>query len=346
VADSVQLDEIFQALDPKTRQAFRTWQQDLGAGIDGRGRDFNDAIGTLPGFAADATDVLAVLDSQEQAVQRLVKNTGIVFGALTENEDQLRNLITGSSRLFEATASQNDALAESFHIFPTFLDESKAVLKRLKSFSVDARPLFQDLQPVARDLGPTLRDVKAFAPDLQRTFRDLDPLITASKTGLPALTQTLNALAPTLKELGPWLGQVNPILQFLEINQGQISDFFANGGGALADTTQSPSGGTGHYLRQFGPTGAESAAIYRERLATDRGNAYLAPGDLFDTPEVQPSLMFPNFDCRASGGEKPSPYPAQDGDPGCRVSKKFNFQNRLQGQFPHVEAADYSASTK
>ena len=35
------------------------WQQELAKGIKGRGRDFNDALGTLPGFAADGADVLA-----------------------------------------------------------------------------------------------------------------------------------------------------------------------------------------------------------------------------------------------------------------------------------------------
>src|SRR5262249_51242421 len=86
VHDSVQLDEIFDALDPKTRMAFRTWQQELAKGIAGHGRDLNDAIGTLPGFASDAGDVLAVLDSQQNALSLLVKNTGVVFGALSENQ--------------------------------------------------------------------------------------------------------------------------------------------------------------------------------------------------------------------------------------------------------------------
>jgi phospholipid/cholesterol/gamma-HCH transport system substrate-binding protein len=90
VADSVQLDEIFDSLDPATRAAFRTWQQDMAKGIEGRGRDFNDALGTLPGFAADGADVLAVLDSQSGALGRLVKNTGVTFDALTENEQQPR----------------------------------------------------------------------------------------------------------------------------------------------------------------------------------------------------------------------------------------------------------------
>ena len=147
VADTVQLDEIFDALDPGTREAFRDWQQELAEGIKGRGRDFNDALGTLPGFAADGADVLGVLDSQEAAVQRLVKNTGVVFGALTENEAQLQNLITSGKRTFDATAAKNDALAETIRIFPTFLDESKATLARVQRFSRDTDPLIQRPAP-------------------------------------------------------------------------------------------------------------------------------------------------------------------------------------------------------
>ena len=57
VKPTVELDEIFRSLDPQTRAQFRTWQQDLAEGINGRGRDFNDALGTLPGFAHDGADI-------------------------------------------------------------------------------------------------------------------------------------------------------------------------------------------------------------------------------------------------------------------------------------------------
>ena len=40
-----------------------------------------------------------VLDAQQGAFTRLVKNTGVTFGALTENEQQLHNLITLGRRL-------------------------------------------------------------------------------------------------------------------------------------------------------------------------------------------------------------------------------------------------------
>ena len=338
VQDSVQLDEIFQALDPETRKAFRIWQQDLAKGIEGHGRDFNDALGTLPGFAADASDVLKVLDDQEGALSRLVKNTGVVFGALNENEAQLRNLVTGSSRLFQATSDQQDALAETIRIFPTFLDESKSVMARLKTFSAETRPLIQDLKPVARDLKPTLQDVEALAPDLDRAFRDLDPLIKASKAGLPALRDILVGTTPLLAELGPFLQELNPILEWLEANQMQVTDFISNGGGALADVTQTNTGGNGHYLRQIGPSGPETIGVHAERLESNRGNSYFLPGDLFATPRAAEFLIEPSWDCRNAGGET---KPSEDVK-GCWVPARQTFQGKLQGRFPHVEAADYS----
>jgi phospholipid/cholesterol/gamma-HCH transport system substrate-binding protein len=337
VAETVELDEIFDSLDPATRAAFRGWQRELATGIDGRGRDLNDALGTLPGFAADGADVLRVLDSQEQALQRLVKNTGVTFAALTENEQQLRTLITASKRTFDATASRNDALAETIRILPTFLDESKATLARLERFSTDTRPLVQDLRPVAQDLEPTLADLRAMAPDLERFFRDVDPLIEASKTGLPAARETLEGAEPLLARIHPFLGQLNPMLQYLELSQLQVSDFISYGAAALADTTESPGGGVGHYLRQFGPTGAESAAIYPQRLRTNRGQAYVGPRDLFG-PEAMTYLMSPSSDCGHAGGEtRPS-----DGMPGCWTADPQELGGRIQGDFPHIEAADYS----
>src|SRR3954447_10088856 len=144
IADTVQLDEIFDSLDPQTRASFQGWQQELSKGIKGHGRDFNDALGTLPGFAADGTDVLAVLDSQQGALGRLVKNTGVVFRALTENESQLQNLIVSSKRTFDATAREQNALADTIAIFPTFLDESKATFTRTQAFAQNTRPLIQD----------------------------------------------------------------------------------------------------------------------------------------------------------------------------------------------------------
>jgi phospholipid/cholesterol/gamma-HCH transport system substrate-binding protein len=349
VADAVQLDEIFHALDPITRRSFQTWQQDLADGIDGHGQDFNDALGNLPRFIASGDDVLAVLDAQTAAVSRLIRNTGVTFEAITENEAQLANLITGSADTFGALASQNESLAEMFAIFPTFLDESEQTFAKLETFAVNTRPLIADLRPVARDLRPTLRAVKDFAPDLEQVFRKLDPLIDVSREGLPALRDTLNATTPLLGQLQPFLQELNPILEYLEYYQWQTADFISNGAGALADTVAvSTDRERGHYLRQWGPTGTETAAFWPNRPASNRGNAYLPP--VWQGEEYAKRMIFPQADCENAGGEKqvePAPEPGTS-SPSDFAScwmfppKPATGEGGVDGLFPRITAEDYS----
>src|SRR5919108_733957 len=125
VAGTVQLDEIFEALGPRTRRSFQGWQQELATAIRGRSQDLNDALGTLPAFADDGTDLLRVLDAQNEQTSALIRNTGVVFGALTQDERKLHDLIVMAGRTFDATSRRPEALQRAVPIFPTFLDEAK-----------------------------------------------------------------------------------------------------------------------------------------------------------------------------------------------------------------------------
>ena len=342
VAPTVELDEIFTAFDPTTRQAFRVWQQSLAEGFEGRGQDLSDAFGHLPDFVTDAGVLLKILDEEEAPLQRLVRDTGNVFGALTEDEGALSGLITNSQAVFGATASQNEALAETFRIFPTFLDESRLTLADLRRFAINTRPLIRDLKPAMRDLRPALRDVRLLAPDLRELFRDLDPLITASRRGLPALRDTLRGTRPLLASTAPFLGNLNPILDFLGLYAHQVSDFIGNAATGLASHVPTATAGSpGHILRQLSPFGSETLGVHRTRVATNRGNAYLEPLAL-SSQATAANDMFPNWDCVNNGGEKPKQIGTPSSTPACYTQKPFVFQGRRQGQLPHVEAETYA----
>jgi ABC-type transporter Mla subunit MlaD len=70
--------------------------QNAALALDGRGSDLNAAIGNLEPFAEEANKLLRTLDTQDQATSQFVKNTGEVFGALSERQGQLRGLISTS----------------------------------------------------------------------------------------------------------------------------------------------------------------------------------------------------------------------------------------------------------
>ena len=304
VQPTVELDEIFSSFDKPTRDAFREWVAELKKAIRGdAGQDLNDAFGNLEGFAVDGAELLEVLDEQELAVRGLVKNTGRVFGAINEREGALRQLIVNSGNTFEATASRDQELAETFAIFPTFLDESKATLARLERFSGDTRPLVNDLKGPADDLGPTVRDLGDLAPDLEALFRDLPPLIQASEQGLPALERVLGGLEPVLEALHPFFQELNPILSYFNYHQVTIASFLSNG---ASNVNYKPGGERAQ--GQIAVIDPRSFDKHYTQPPFERGNAYPAPNGY--RRGWLAGVVLESFDCGPAGGEQPDPEDA------------------------------------
>ncbi len=286
MSDTVELDEILRAFDPPTRKAFQTWMQSQAQGIDGYGRDLNDALGNLGPFAEDAARLVDILNRQEGAVSRLVSNTGVVFEALTERDGQLRSLIENSNRVFATTAARDRQLQEAFIALPTFEDESRLTLRRLAEFARDTDPLITQLRPAARELSPTLIDLSALAPDLRRLFRNLGPLITASRTGFPAAERVLRDLRPLLGQVDPAAQQLVPLLDFVGLYKPELTAFFAN---TVAATQASEPGTAVHYLRTTNPLNPENLAVYPRRVGSNRPNAYRSRAASTSSPAASTS---------------------------------------------------------
>ncbi len=348
VKPAVQLDQIFNAFDPTTRHAFQQWQQELAKAVQGNDQNLNYVLGNLPEFAADTTDILRVLDVEHGSVVNLVRNGGTVFNALSSNQSALRNVITSGDQTFATTAANNQALADTFHVFPTFLTETRATMTRLKSFALNTDPLLKELVPVAQDLGPTMYAVQQLSPYLRHLFVQLGPLIDVSRTGLPAIADVLRGAKPLLGSLGPFLEQLNPILSWLSIHQPLISDFISDGAaGTAAHTASFGGGGMGHYLRQFGPTGPETLSLAPTRDPGNRGNTYPPPtwlASIFPPPGTPNKPIndwgLPAWDCKNAGGYKDSSSNPLNGQ-SC-------WSQALPGtsgpsQLPHITQAHYSS---
>jgi phospholipid/cholesterol/gamma-HCH transport system substrate-binding protein len=335
VEKTVELDEILRIFDPSTKKAFQSWVQESAKTISGTApQDLNSALGNLAGFAQDGASVLQVLDTQSTAVRQLIKNTGVVFGALNERKGQLRQLIVNSDRTFSALQSEQNALADTFRVFPTFLDESKLTLARLETFSNNTRPLVIALKPVADDLGPTVRDLGALAPDLETFFRRLPPVIRDSNVDLPAAAKFLRGAIPVFKGLHVFLPQLNPILSYWNFDQDRIAHFLSAVGFAdHYNVAPQGNGITGYALGQFGINNENSIMLRTNRPATERANAYLAPNAY---NRAVPLGVIESFDCKPTGGEikNPSDTGFEQIAP-CFVQPKSLYDNR---QFPHLPA--------
>jgi phospholipid/cholesterol/gamma-HCH transport system substrate-binding protein len=363
VSPTVELDEIFRAFDEKTRRGFQTWQQALAAAVAGRGQDLSDAFGNLGPFAQDTNDLLKVLVSQEGAVQRLVRNTGVVFGALSERRGQLSGLIANANTVFQTTADKNRRLQEAFVALPTFEAESRRTLARLDRFARNADPVVSDLRPAARELSPTLVDLAALAPDLKALFRDLNPLIDASRRGIPATQQVLDDLRPVLGQVDPVLRNLIPITDFLAPYRREVTAFFANSAAATQATdTPGTAGAKVHYLRTSNPVNPETLAVYPRRIGTNRPNPYHFPGSFERLANPGYLQVYENRQCGAGGiplplsslGINPALIPpalstllantafnargdGQTPAPPCELQPKFNNRGGTT-QYPRVVA--------
>jgi len=339
--NATQIDEIFNALDKPTRDAFRRWQANAAVAINGRGVDLNDAFGNLGPFVSDATNVLSVLRRQKVALQGLVRNTGTVFQALSERNQELAGAITGSDQTFGALARQNQALAQTFQIFPVFEHESRLTLARLDRFQANTKPLIHKLLPVAKDISPTLHSVRQLSPNLKSLFIDLRPLIAASRKGLPATQSFLGGLRPVLDALDPFLANLNPVIRYLGFDKSEITNFLtgvpAGTADSLALTTNTPNQPAPlHALRQLGYFSQESLSVSPNRLPTNRGNGYVQPNALTNVQAASHGI-FPNFDCNNTGSGEINNQPPEVSNANCVVAP--NFPNKFGGgQAPNLFA--------
>ncbi len=356
VEPTVELDEIFSAFDKPTRDAFRQWVAESAKAIKGTGQnpdstasDLNDAFGNLGPFASDASDVLAVLDRQKADLGKLVRNTGVVFGAISQRQDALQGLIRNSDTVFQATNERDAALRQIFRIFPTFLDESKATLTRLQTFSNNTKPLTDELQPVAQKLNPTVRDLAALSPNLRQLFRDLDPLITVSKANLPDASRFLDNASPVLEGLHGWLQEFNPVLSYLNYDARSLTAFLSNGAATANYRFKTDSGHVMHALAQYGilstprdfgfANGGDAEMEGNQIPKIERANAYPLPENYLTAGKYG---LIQSFTCAPVGGNKDSVAPK---DPPCHEQgvsawdgNRFPRLNR--GEAPNQKAPD------
>ncbi len=338
IQPAVALDEVLQLFPPQTRKDFQRWMANSAQAIKGRGQDLNSALGNVAGFSESGADLLTVLDRNAATLQDLVANTGNVFEAVTRDEGQLRAFIADSSDWLQSTASEKEALAQSIQILPTFLRESRSTLSRLERFSVATKPLVDDLGPVARDLRPTLADLRQTSPDLTRFFTSLPGVIDASRRGLPALSEVLRGVRPVLDQAGPFLAQLNPVLQWLQLQQGTVANFISMPGWALRGRASTQQGGSnGHVLPQLIVTGSQTMTS-PTRSADNRGNTYLGPAALNNDTYRQGFNIPPNFDCKTKGGQH---KPTRQSDPGCVVQGNFTFKGEVGKHFPRILASSF-----
>jgi phospholipid/cholesterol/gamma-HCH transport system substrate-binding protein len=280
IAESVQLDEIFRTFDPETRAAFQQWMQEAAVAINGQGQSLSYAFGQLEPTFTEFDRLFRVLDTQRLAVGQLFSNGAKTFTALRGRNGEVGDLIQSSNAVFTTTARRARDIEALFRAFPTFLDESKATVSRLRTFAVNTDPLMRQLVPAAEELSPTLIAFSNLAPEAKGFFEGLEPVIDRAPAGFAAARRLFrDDFPPFLRASDPFLRNLNPLLTGLNLYKNEVTSFLGNIASATNSilTEETASGGHPHFLRVMGPLNPETYFSSANRLAINRTSPYSPP---------------------------------------------------------------------
>jgi phospholipid/cholesterol/gamma-HCH transport system substrate-binding protein len=180
---AVDLDELFNTLDPPTRKALQGFFKGQARQFADRGEQANIGFQYLNPALSTSSRFFNELTKDTPVLERFLVDSSSLVTTLAEKRDQLSSLITDLSTTTTALASQKEALADSITQLPPFMRRANTTFVNLRTALDDVDPLVEASKPVVRQLDPFLEDARALVADAKPTVRDLRITIDRSGRG-------------------------------------------------------------------------------------------------------------------------------------------------------------------
>jgi phospholipid/cholesterol/gamma-HCH transport system substrate-binding protein len=228
----VDLDQVFDTLDAKTRRSLQNVIQGGARWYDGRGRQANEAARYLSPALSQSQALFDQLVGDQDTLSRFLTSASRTVGALARRRAELTALVGNANTTLGAIGDENVALGDALGLLPgtlrkantTFvnlratLDDldvlvaaSKPATRRLAPFLAELRPLLVSARPTVRDLstlvhragpGNELTDLLLRTPKLERVAK---PALAQSTAAFEQATPVLKTVRPYTTELTGWL---------------------------------------------------------------------------------------------------------------------------------------------
>jgi phospholipid/cholesterol/gamma-HCH transport system substrate-binding protein len=246
----VEIDQLFDTLDPKTRQGLRQLIKGQADWYAGHERQANrSALYLAPSLAATGR-LFAEIDRDSPTLQRLLANTGTALKALTRHRGQLTDLVSNSHQTFAALSSDNTSLSAALRDLPGALRQGSDAFAAVRPALGDLRHLVDVTGPATKDLSPFLGRLRPVLDEAVPVFTDFkatfdqpgkhDDLYDALRD-LPALGRLTHATFPNAEQA---LTQSSPVFAFARPYVPDLVSWVGGYGAAFA-----PYDANGHYAR-------------------------------------------------------------------------------------------------
>jgi phospholipid/cholesterol/gamma-HCH transport system substrate-binding protein len=173
----VDLDQLFNTLNPKTIKNFKHVIQGFDISYEGSAKQANQGFRYLNPLLSTSRRAFDQLTRDTPALNSLLVNTSSLSGALARRAPAITELVHNVDLTMRALASQKVALAATIHKLPGFMREANTTFVNLRAALDDLDPLVSASKPVANRLGPFFRVLRGTAHDAVPTVTDLQNII-------------------------------------------------------------------------------------------------------------------------------------------------------------------------
>jgi phospholipid/cholesterol/gamma-HCH transport system substrate-binding protein len=200
---AVDLDQLFNTLDPPTRKAIQNVIQGSAAAYanPNQGAAAQRAWEYLNPAIASSSVLFRELNRDTNKFTNFIVKTGNLVSDIAVRQSDLSGLVKNLSVTTNALANQHLALGQSIQRLPGFLSLANTTFANLRVALDDLKPLVDTSKPVAPKLRALLERLKPLAEQSVPTVRDLsnivskpgpnNDLIDLTKLGVPLASVTV-----------------------------------------------------------------------------------------------------------------------------------------------------------
>jgi phospholipid/cholesterol/gamma-HCH transport system substrate-binding protein len=246
----VDLDQVFNTLDPKTRKSLQEIIHGQATWYGGRAKETSRSLKYFNPALSTSSSLTRELVRDRVVFQQFVTDTSNVVTDLADRRQQLTDLVSNASQTAGAIGSENTALAQSLDVLPDTLRNANTTFVNLRSTLDDLDKFVNASKPATRQLAPFLRVLRPLVRDARPTIRDLRLLIRKPGPGndLIELNQKTPRLAALTDTVFPRsvtaLQKTQPVLEYARPYTPDLAGWFTKfGQGASVYDAN------GHYAR-------------------------------------------------------------------------------------------------
>jgi phospholipid/cholesterol/gamma-HCH transport system substrate-binding protein len=217
----VDLDQLFNTLDAKTRKSLQDVIQGSATWYDNKGKQANAATKYFNPALSSTSKLVNEVLADQQTFQDFLRSSSKVVTALAARHDDLTNLVTNANTTAAAIGDENQSLSQALGVLPSTLRQANTTFVNLRATLGDLDVLVAQSKPATKDLARFLRELRPLVSDARPTIRDLRTLVRKSGTGndltdLLRQTPTLEKAAkPAFANTITALQKSTPVLKFI-----------------------------------------------------------------------------------------------------------------------------------